>query len=348
MKNILHISKLSMLLGIAGMAALCMATMAHADAVYVGTVLPDVSGAQGDLYAAVCIDGNTVGGTYHASAGGYHGFIATTNSAIKFDFPGADSTEIDGMSGTNIVGTYYKSGPDRGFIYDGHTFKTLDAPGAGATIVTGVSGNTVVGWFNDTTNYARHGFIYNGSTFKTLDYPGWENSPQGYGTFIKGISDGIIFGWTGTQSGGTSFIYNGSTFTNLLGRDAAPAWIGEISGSNFFGGDQYGGFIYDGSTFEPVILPDQFTGVTCMSGDNFGGTCQPDGKFHAFLAKRLPKLVTALNGSGLSLTWNGTGCKLQSTPSLVPPVTWTDVPGAVSGHIAPISGASQFYRLAPQ
>jgi hypothetical protein len=55
----------------------------------------------------------------------------------------------------------------------------------------------------------------------------------------------------------------------------------------------------------------------------------------------------ARTGSGLRITWNGDGFKLQSTGSLTAPAAWTDVPGAVSGYIAPFTGTAQFFRLAP-
>ncbi len=52
-------------------------------------------------------------------------------------------------------------------------------------------------------------------------------------------------------------------------------------------------------------------------------------------------------GNDLRLTWTGEGFKLQSTGSLTPPVTWTDVPGAASPYTVVTAGSAQFYRLAP-
>jgi hypothetical protein len=59
-------------------------------------------------------------------------------------------------------------------------------------------------------------------------------------------------------------------------------------------------------------------------------------------------LNASINGGNLRLTWNGDGFKLQSASNLVPrPIVWTDVPGATSPYVTPLTGAAQFYRLAP-
>lgn len=50
-------------------------------------------------------------------------------------------------------------------------------------------------------------------------------------------------------------------------------------------------------------------------------------------------------GNQLRLTWPS-GFKLQSSSSLVSPVTWTDVPGATSPYVVPNTGTAQYFRLA--
>lgn len=58
-----------------------------------------------------------------------------------------------------------------------------------------------------------------------------------------------------------------------------------------------------------------------------------------------PALEFSSSGNTLNLTW-GAGFKLQSTGSLTPPVTWTDVAGATSPHPASTAtGTNQFFRL---
>ncbi len=61
----------------------------------------------------------------------------------------------------------------------------------------------------------------------------------------------------------------------------------------------------------------------------------------------VPLAFTVASGN-LKLTWKGDGFKLVSTPSLTPPATWTDVPGGTTSPVlAPLTGARQFYALAP-
>jgi hypothetical protein len=76
-----------------------------------------------------------------------------------------------------------------------------------------------------------------------------------------------------------------------------------------------------------------------MSVDNFQLT--------VVTAPGQPRLwAERVTGSGLRLTWSGGGFKLQSTASLSTPVAWTDLPGAVSGYVAPLTGPGQYFRLA--
>jgi hypothetical protein len=53
------------------------------------------------------------------------------------------------------------------------------------------------------------------------------------------------------------------------------------------------------------------------------------------------------SGNNLRLTWSADGFKLQSAPSITPPAAWSDVPGATSPYLAPLTGTAQFFRLAP-
>src|SRR6266704_618462 len=46
------------------------------------------------------------------------------------EFPGADWTVVNGVSGSTVIGYYYNNaeGSTHRFIYDGSTFKTVDCP----------------------------------------------------------------------------------------------------------------------------------------------------------------------------------------------------------------------------
>ena len=114
---------------------------------------------------------SAVNGYCRDNSGNSRGFLYDGTTWTKLSYPEAKNTESTGVSGNNIVGTYYDDigGVHHGYVYNGTTWTTLDYPGARYTHVSGIDGNTMVGFYtgNDT-----HGFLYNGSTWTTFDYPG--------------------------------------------------------------------------------------------------------------------------------------------------------------------------------
>src|SRR5215469_6512224 len=77
---------------------------------------------------------------------------STRASGLTFttvEFPGAEWTEVDGISGNTVIGTYFVDGivGTHGFIYNGSTFATLDFPGKTHNdhLLTGISGGTITG-----------------------------------------------------------------------------------------------------------------------------------------------------------------------------------------------------------
>lgn len=59
-----------------------------------------------------------------------------------------------------------------------------------------------------------------------------------------------------------------------------------------------------------------------------------------------PNLTVTQSGSNAILTWSGLGFTLQSTSSLLSPISWTDVTGATSPYsYDTTSGPQQFFRL---
>ena len=113
---------------------------------------------------------------------------------------GVGGTDAYGISGNNIVGTYYYSGDMMsGFLYNGSTWTTLDDPLGVQTIASGIDGNNIVGFYIDSSTH--HGFLYNGSTWTTLDDP-----LAVYGTDADGISGNNIVGTYFVSSGDSGFI----------------------------------------------------------------------------------------------------------------------------------------------
>ena len=95
---------------------------------------------------------------------------------------GVGGTDAYGISGNNIVGTYYYSGDMMsGFLYNGSTWTTLDNPlGVNKTVVYSISGNNIVGFYFGSSN-GPQSFLYNGSTWTTLNDPLGVNGTYAYG-----------------------------------------------------------------------------------------------------------------------------------------------------------------------
>ena len=93
---------------------------------------------------------------------------ATASHATSFawtthNYPGATDTDIYGIDGDRMVGSYTDSGGAiHGALYDGSTWTTLDHPDATAgTHPSGIEGNNIVG--NYYIGGTSHGFRYDGS-----------------------------------------------------------------------------------------------------------------------------------------------------------------------------------------
>ncbi len=195
--------------------------------------------------------------------------MAGTYTFTTLDNPlGVKGTQLHGICGNNIVGSYYDASNDsHGFLYNGSNYMTIDPPSAalGTTGMGGISGNNIVGSYRDASNIA-HGFIYNISTsnYTTFDNPLTVDLTAGCGISGTNIVGYFGYGQFGGPVGATGyngFLYNGSTFTTIdhpLG--VRGSFCFGIDGNNIVGtwGDASGhnhGFLYDGLTFITIDDP---------------------------------------------------------------------------------------------
>jgi hypothetical protein len=130
---------------------------------------------------ALSIDDGRIVGYYITNT--RHGYLWDGTTWTTLDFPGAWQTELCGIDGTCIVGSYnFYSG----CLYDGSSWTTLDFPGASRTEAHAVYGSHIVGEYRDSSG--DHGFLYDGANWTTLDFPGAD------ATATFGIGDGKIVG----------------------------------------------------------------------------------------------------------------------------------------------------------
>jgi hypothetical protein len=99
------------------------------------------------IYAAIVLFGS----------GGY----ARAGTWTTIDKAGAYGTQINGISGNNLIGgDRVSSGV--GFLYNltSESWTTISFPGAGSTTVTGIDGSNIVGYYGGSDD-KEHGFVYN-------------------------------------------------------------------------------------------------------------------------------------------------------------------------------------------
>jgi hypothetical protein len=124
------------------------------------------AGSQGTQ--ATAISGSTVAGAYFDSSGNYHGFlynIITTNWTPLDDPLGQPLTYIQGISGTNVSGTYFSGTNAFAFVYNGSTWiNDVIDPNAGigqypngGCFGHGICGDALVGSYYNTNGL--HGYV---------------------------------------------------------------------------------------------------------------------------------------------------------------------------------------------
>lgn len=162
----------------------------------------------------LAIDGSNIVGSYYdfddqGQPYGYpHGFVYDSSSVTTLDAPGAQSTQLSGISGNNIVGQYtLPTSVTRGFLYDGVNWTTLQFQYNGKTayvLPNGIDGTRMVGacWALIRPGVEVYsGAYYDGNTWSLLDYPGIGNliptaisgdNIVGYYTDTGGVQHGFL------------------------------------------------------------------------------------------------------------------------------------------------------------
>lgn len=171
--------------------------------------------APGDT-ATVISGVNEIGemvGTYNelSNAPLTHGFMRFGLEFWNLDFPGAFSTNANGICGTyggsttRVVGSFRQSpgGPSHGFFWSISGFVPIDVPSATSTSAAGIAASIsnesvrIVGTYTDAGG-KTHGFRRDGlfGVFTPIDFP------DAVGTYPRGINDlGQIVGYYSDPSG---------------------------------------------------------------------------------------------------------------------------------------------------
>ena len=228
------------------------------------------------------ISGSFIESTGGPSRGTFRGFLYDAGSYTTITAPGAQITDVAGISSRGqLVGYAYPSaGTAFGFTYDAGAFTPFAVPGptrginargdvVGASYVSGYvysggvstpftlpgvdapdpyginDAGTIVGTFDDAAG--THGFVYAGGAVTTVDVPG------ALDTHVLGISaSGAISGWYLDAGVGTrGFVYADGAFRRV---DVPGAYLTRVWGINDAGA-------IVGQYFDLAGPPHAFVGV---------------------------------------------------------------------------------------
>ncbi len=141
------------------------------------------------------ISGNNIVGYYEGYVGTLEeltNFFYNGSVIVGLSVPGATfDTACYGVSGTNIVGSYWSGAYEYGFWYNGKSFVTLNVPGAMDTAAYGISGSNLVG------QCSAGGFLYNTNTKTYTTF----SMPNASATLPTAISGKFIVGTYENHSG---------------------------------------------------------------------------------------------------------------------------------------------------
>jgi T5SS/PEP-CTERM-associated repeat protein/autotransporter-associated beta strand protein len=208
-------------------------------------------------------EGNTLAGTYETAPGVGYGFLFDGSHYTPVEYPMAQFTSIDGMTGGKVWGSYNKGSINGSYIYSNGSFKDIRYPGAQNTWINwnnGVVGDTVTGnyWSGTSFNGAQKAFIFDGTAYRDITFPG-----ASY-TWIDGKSGNLIWGSyqdTNWQQHGflfdgtnyTSIDYPGATYTRIYGGVGGKLWgtfNDDINGGSFlYENEHYSEFQYPGANY---------------------------------------------------------------------------------------------------
>jgi len=217
------------------------------------------------------------------------------------DMPGATSTDLRGIDGSNIVGSYDDTSGTHGFLYNykRETWTPLDF------LPKDIDGSNIIGRIGGVDG---HEILYNmtSRTFTILDSLEALEVLDAWSMLAEGIDGDNIVGYYRSEVHGPDyygFLYNGKTWTAFDAGTGGLAFVQDIDGSNIVGYSVWGGrgcgFLYN-------------------------WTNQTWTHFHFPVPENVPPDTYAIGISGSNIVgWSSSGNFLYNLTSQ----TWTTLPG---------------------
>ena len=193
------------------------------------------------------------------------------------------ATTISSTGGFRVVGSCTLAGVFTGFVYDNGSYTTFMVPGSTLTQLFGIQGSIACGYTQVggtfkgfTTDFSEINFISNCQQVWDIDGENFVGVSSGGSSFVSingsriiptyltydvdlyALSGSLVVG-RATKAGAPpksyGLIYNGSTSTIYdFGAPEITEFRG-VDGTKISGRDINGGFIFDGSAIQRVLVP---------------------------------------------------------------------------------------------
>ena len=217
-------------------------------------------------------------------------------------------TEVNAVSGNNIVGTYYtgySSTVEHGFFYNGSTYITLDDPLGVSTYAYGVSGNEVVGTYYD-SSYNAHGYI--------AYLPGPSTCSQWVSALGGNWSDASKWNVGVPNAVGTGAVFTVLTAAAVTVTLDVPVTLSGLQFGN--SGSTSTGYILSGAGTNTLTLANSGAGTTITVSDGTHAIDAPVILANTLVVSGLAADSWTLTfGTASSITDNGGGFSLTMSAS---------------------------------
>jgi len=213
-----------------------------------------------------CIDiynGKIVGAM--TLSGQTRGFVYENGNYTSLESPiiGATSN-ARGIYENLITGFYTSAGLSKGYLYNGISYTEINPPSSANSFFPKIDQNNIVGYYAINRTQGNRGYITTTSlsSYQVYSAPGAVDL-FGLGTILTGIHNNTIIGFYFPSN---VFPFPTTSFTLIGGNKVDINYPGSnqtrfvgIYENSIVGQYDSGYFLYDGSTFTPIIAPSEVT-----------------------------------------------------------------------------------------